>query len=360
VLETMNVSMAIEGIGDYDLSSSADRAFALDYTGTGKLDHLAFYRPGNGIIFILKKDGPGKFSPAYKSHSGIGGYDLSVADDQAFAYDYDGVGTANHLVFYRPGKGAVSILKKDGVGTYFPLFKEAPGGAGIGGFDLASSDDHGFAFDYAGTGKSDHLLFYRPGKGIIFILKKDGPGKFSPAYKSHSGIGGYDLSDSVDRAFPFDFTGTGKSDHLVFYRPGKGIIFILKKDGAGGFTPVYQSHAGIGGFDLSVSNDHVFAFDYDGIGTANHLVLYRPGKGIIFILKKDGPGKFSPVYQATPGVSGIGGYDLSDPADRAFPFDYAGTGKSDHLVFYRPGKGVIFILKKDGPGKFSPVYQATN
>lgn len=67
VLETMNVSMAIEGIGDYDLSSSADRAFALDYTGTGKLDHLAFYRPGNGIIFILKKDGPGKFSPVYQA-----------------------------------------------------------------------------------------------------------------------------------------------------------------------------------------------------------------------------------------------------------------------------------------------------
>ncbi len=359
VLETMNVSMAIEGIGGYDLSSSADRAFALDYTGTGRLNHLVFYRPGKGIMFILKKDGANGFSPVYEGHSGIGTYDLSVADDQAFAYDYDGVGTANHLVLYRPGTGAVFILKKDGVGTYFPIFKETPGGSGIGGYDLSSPDDRAFAFDYAGTGKLDHLVFYRPGKGIVFILKKDGPGKFSPAYKSHSGIGGYDLSDSADRAFALDYTGTGKSDHLVFYRPGKGIVFILKKDGPGGFTPVYQSHAGIGGFDLSVSNDHVFAFDYDGIGTANHLVLYRPGTGAVFIIKQDGTGNYHPIYQATPGGSGIGGYDLSDPADRAFPFDYAGTGKSDHLVFYRPGKGIVFILKKDGAGTFSPVYRAT-
>lgn len=112
---------------------------------------------------------------------------------------------------------------------------------GIGGYDLSSSADQAFALDYTGAGSSNHVVFYRPGKGIAFILKKDGSGTFSPAYQSHSGIGGYDLSDSADRAFPFDYTGTGKSDHLVFYRPGKGIIFILKKDGAGTFSPVYRA-----------------------------------------------------------------------------------------------------------------------
>jgi hypothetical protein len=85
---------------------------------------------------------------------------------------------------YRPGKGAVFILKKDGVGTYFPIFKSTPGGRGIGGYDLSSPDDRAFAFDYAGTGKLDHLVLYRPGKGIVFILKKDGPGKFSPVYRA--------------------------------------------------------------------------------------------------------------------------------------------------------------------------------
>ncbi|ULA58113.1 MAG: hypothetical protein LZF60_20163 [Nitrospira sp.] len=359
ILEKLNVRMAIEGIGGFDLSSAEDRAFAFDYTGTGKLNHLVFYRPGTGIMFILKKEGAGGFTPVYESHSGIGTYDLSVSDDQACAFDYDSVGAANHLVLYRPGTGAVFILKKDGVGTYFPIFKDTPGGSGIGGYDLSSPDDRAFAFDYAGTGKLDHLVFYRPGKGIVFILKKDSPGTFSPAYQSHSGIGGYDLLSSDDRAFAFDYTGTGRLDHLVFYRPGKKIIFVLKKDGTGGFTPVYHSQSGIGGFDLSDLNDHMFAFDYDGIGTANHLVLYRPGTGAIFIIKKDGTGNYYPVYQQNPGGSGIGGYDLSSSDDRAFAFDYAGTGKLDHLVFYRPGKGIVFILRKDGPGKFSPVYQAT-
>jgi len=359
VLEQLDVSMAIEGIGGFDVSSSADQAFALDYTGAGRSNHLVLYSPGKGIAFILKKDGPGTFSPAYQSHSGIGGFDLSSPDDRAFAFDYDGVGTANHLVLYRPGTGAVFILKKDGVGTYFPIVKDTPGGSGIGGYDLSSPDDRAFAFDYAGTGKLDHLVFYRPGKGIVFILKKDGPDTFSPVYQSHSGIGGFDLSSPDDRAFPLDYTGTGNSDHLVFYRPGKGIIFILKKDGAGGFTPVYQSHSGIGGFDLSVSADNVFAFDYDGTGTTNHLVLYRPGTGALYIIKKDGTGNYYPVYHQNPGGSGIGGYDLSSSADRAFAFDYGGTGKSDHLVLYRPGKGIVFILKKDGAGTFSPVYRAT-
>jgi hypothetical protein len=34
------------GIGGYDLKSPADRAFAFDYDSSGKLDHLALYRPG--------------------------------------------------------------------------------------------------------------------------------------------------------------------------------------------------------------------------------------------------------------------------------------------------------------------------
>jgi hypothetical protein len=34
--------------GGYDLADRADRAFAFDYEGIGKLDHLVFYRPGTG------------------------------------------------------------------------------------------------------------------------------------------------------------------------------------------------------------------------------------------------------------------------------------------------------------------------
>jgi len=50
-------------------------------------------------------------------------------------------------------------------------------------------------------------------------------------------------------------------------------------------------------------------------------------------------GTFSPVYQQSAPGNGIGGYDLQSTADRAFAFDYDGSGKLDHLALYRPGTG---------------------
>ena len=71
-------------IGGYDLANAADRVIAYDYDGTGKLDHLVCYRPGIGAIFIVKKvgasDSPGAFLAVYHQGDrgqGIGGFDLS-------------------------------------------------------------------------------------------------------------------------------------------------------------------------------------------------------------------------------------------------------------------------------------------
>ena len=73
-----------------------------------------------------------------------------------------------------------------------------------------------------------------------------------------------------------------------------------------------------------------------GAGKLDHLVLYRPNTGTIWILKKNNDGNFSPVYPEGDPGHGIGGYDLRSPADRVFAFDYDGSGKLDHLVLYRP------------------------
>src|SRR5215469_15447528 len=95
---------------------------------------------------------------------------------------------------------------------------QQPGG-GIGGFDLASAADHVIAYDYSGTGKLDHLVCYRPGTGAIFILKKVSdnhkPDAFTAVYNQGDpgqGIGGYNLADIRDRVFSFDYDGTGKLD----------------------------------------------------------------------------------------------------------------------------------------------------
>jgi hypothetical protein len=362
VLNTLAVDLLTsDGIGGYDLESPADLAFAFDYDSSGKADHLALYRPGTGTIWILKNTA-GQFSAVYAQGdpgSGIGGYDLKSPADQVFAFDYDSGGKADHLVLYRPGTGTFWILKNTG-GQFSAVYAQGDPGSGIGGYDLKSPADRAFSFDYESSGKLDHLVLYRPGTGTIWILK-NAAGHFTPVYAQGdpgSGIGGYDLKSPADLAFAFDYDSSGKLDHLALYRPGTGTMWILKNAG-GHFTPVYAQGdpgIGIGGYDLKSPADRAFAFDYDNSGKLDHLALYRPGTGTIWILKNTA-GNFAPVYaQGSPG-NGIGGYDLKSPSDHVIAFDYESIGKNNYLIPYRPGTGTIWIIKNTN-GSFAPVYTA--
>jgi hypothetical protein len=338
------------GIGGYDLRSGADQVHAFDYDHSGKQDHLALYRPGTGTFWILRNGG-GTFSPVYAQGdpgNGIGGYDLRSPADRSFAFDYDHSGKQDYICLYRPGTGTMWILRNNG-GAFSPVYAQGDPGTGIGGYDLKSPLDRAFAFDYDSSGKLDHLALYRPGTGTMWILKNNG-GAFSPVYAQGdpgNGIGGYDLKSAADRAFAFDYDSSGKLDHLALYRPATGTIWILKNSG-GAFSAVYAQGDpgnGIGGYDLRSAADQVFAYDYDGSGKLDHLVLYRPGTGTLWILKNTG-GAFSAVYaQGDPG-RGIGGYDLASAADRAFAFDYASASTQNYLSLYRPGTGTIWILKR--------------
>ncbi|KAF4235805.1 hypothetical protein CNMCM8980_003200 [Aspergillus fumigatiaffinis] len=276
------------GIGGYDLKSGADRALSFDYDHSGKCDHLVLYRPGTGTIWILKNN-DGVFHPVYNLQNGIGGYDLRSGADQVFAFDYDHSGKLDHLVLYRPGTGTIWILKNRN-GVFHAVYRQGDPGSGIGGYDLKSSSDRAFAFDYDHSGKLDHLVLYRPGTGTIWILKN---------------------------------------------RNGTGTIWILKNRN-GVFHPVYQQGdpgRGIGGYDLS--------------GKLDDLALYRPGTGTIWILKNR-DGVFHPVYQQGDPGSGIGGYDLKSGADRAFTFDYNHHEGSDYAtkgkMLLIAGLGYITIL----------------
>lgn len=342
------------GIAGYDLKSTADRAFAFDYDHSGKLDHLVFYRPGTGTIWIIKNK-QGTFIPVYRQGdpgNGIGGYDLRSSADLAFAYDYDHSGMLDHIVLYRPGTGTIWILKNDN-GNFSPVYKQGDPGNGIGNYDLKSPLDRVFAFDFDHTGKQDYLVLYRPGTGTIWILGNN-LGTFSAVYQQGdpgSGIGGYDLKSTADIVTAVDYSHSKRLDHLTLYRPGTGTIWILNNN-AGLFTPVYKQGdpgTGIAGYDLKSLADRVFSFDYDKVGKGDYLTLYRPGTGTIWILQNVW-GTFTPVYrQGDPG-SGIGLYDLRSAADQVFGYDYDGSGKTDHIVLYRPGTGTIWILKNDNLG----------
>ncbi len=158
-------------------------------------------------------------------------------------------------------------------------------GYGIGGYDLASPADQIIAFDYNSTGKADHLLLYRPGTGIVWILANNN-GSFTPVFASFNGIGGYDLKSTNDRIFALDYNSTGHMDHLVCYRPGAGIIYILANNG-GAFYPVLTSTAGIGGFDLMTTSDIGFAYDANGDGRYDSIVFYRPGTHVAYVMTNE-------------------------------------------------------------------------
>jgi len=335
------------GIGGYDLSSAADRIIAFDYNSSGKQDHLVCYRPGTGVIWILQNTA-GRFSPVFASSNGIGGYDLKSTNDLIIPFDYDSSGKMDHLLLYRPGGGAVYILKNVS-GTFVPVYAS---GNGIGGYNMAATTDLIIPFDYNGSGKQDHLLLYRPGNGICWILQNVG-GTFSPVYASAAGagIGTYNLMSTADRIIAFDYNSTGKLDHLVPYRPGTGIVWVLQNVN-GNFSMVFYSTNGIGTYNLMSTADQVLAYDYSGTGKQDHLILFRPGTGIIWMLQNVN-GTFSMVFWS--GGSGIAGYNLTATNDQIVPFDYDSDGKLDHLVLYRPGAGICWILQ-NVQGTFSPVY----
>jgi hypothetical protein len=338
------------GIGGYNLASPADDAFSFDYEHSGKVDHLALYRPGTGTFWVLANTG-GRFAPVFHEGDpghGIGGYNLASTADRALAFDYDHSGKLDHVVLYRPGTGTLWILENVN-GEFRAVYREGDPGRGIGGYDLRSTADQVFAFDYDHSGKLDHLALYRPGTGTFWILKND-HGTFTPVYREGDpgrGLGGYNLQSAADRAFAFDYDGSGKRDHVALYRPGTGTFWVLKND-RGTFTPVYREGdpgRGLGGYNLQSTADRAFAFDYDGSGKHDHVALYRPGTGTLWILKNT-RGQFAPVYREGDPGRGIAGYDLRSTSDRVFSFDYDGTGKADHLALFRPGTGTFWIVEK--------------
>ena len=295
------------------------------------------------------------YSPVSRQVDGVGGYDLHSHLDHITTFDYDHSGKLDHLILYRPGSGAVCISKNNN-GNFTLIYAQGAPGSGIGGYDLRDSRDRIFAFDYKHSGKLDHLALYRPGTGTMWILQNIS-GVFTAVYAQGcpgAGIGSYDFASPADRAFAFDCSSSGKRDHIVLYRPGTGAIWILQNN-RGEFSPVYHTGDpgyGIGGYFIKSPDDKAFAFDFNGSGMADHLAFYRPGAGTFWILESI-PGIFRFVFaEGNPGTEGdpgdgIGGYDLLSSADRAFGFDYTGSARANRVALYRPGTGTFWVLQRD-------------
>jgi hypothetical protein len=86
--------------------------------------------------------------------------------DMVFAFDYEHSGNLDYLALYRPGAGAIYILKIFN-GVFSPFYMQIAPGSGIGGYDLKSAEDHAIAFDYGHSGKLDHIAIID--LGVVFF-----------------------------------------------------------------------------------------------------------------------------------------------------------------------------------------------
>jgi len=340
------------GIASYDLRSTADRLFAFDYDSSGKPDYLVATRAGAKLAWVLRNDGmvagSSQFGATYVSNVGLGGYDMASTADQAFAWDAMGTGKMDHIIACRPGAGTFALLEHSR-GTFNIVSVSA---SGIGGIDFHNSLDRAVPIDI-GSGFANRLFVYRPGSGLCRIMRWDS-GSFKIDSVGTRGFGGYDLLSPADQAVAFDAFGSGAMTDLVLYRPGHGAAFVIPL--VGSHTPFYAQGDPGGGLgpaaDLSSAADRIIAFDYNGFGYMDHLIVYRPGAGYIRILRWTG----TSFYAQVNSDSGIGNFDLRSPNDILIAFDYEKTGKRNYLLCYRPGAGDVVILKNSG-GTFTPVYR---
>lgn len=145
---------------------------------------------------------------------------------------------------------------------------------------------------------------------------------------------------------PYDATGNGHDDHLLVYVPGRGILYLIHWAN-GQWVEDWSSASGIGGYNLTNAYDKIITYDY-GAGVRNYLILYRPGGGITWVMHNNSTPSnpnpstwtWTPVLQSN---SGIGSFDMKDPHDQLVTIGGPSLGNMN-LAAYTPYYGYIYLI----------------
>ncbi|SDN48834.1 hypothetical protein SAMN05660642_04934, partial [Geodermatophilus siccatus] len=106
----------------YDLADERDRAFAFDFDHSGRLDHIALYRPGRSILWMLNNSG-GSFGPVSQGLLQRIDFHLSSNRDRVLAFDYKSSGAQDYVVLNRPGAGIFWIVSHPSYVGWVPAFR---------------------------------------------------------------------------------------------------------------------------------------------------------------------------------------------------------------------------------------------
>jgi hypothetical protein len=143
----------------------------------------------------------------------------------------------------------------------------------------------------------------------------------------------------------FDANGSGHEDHLLVYVPGYGTVYLLKYLGAGVWHLDWPSSltytGGIGSYNLTDESDQIIAYDY-GSGVKNALLAYRPGEGDVQVITNTGTGDAPNWTTVVKGSGGLGGFDLDGTMDQVVAIDDQ-PGAMD-LACNRPSYGYLWYL----------------
>lgn len=360
---------SVTGIGGFQLTSGDTKAIAIDWKKTGIADHILLYTPGNPTLTVVENQGSST-NPSYVtvwtgslpgvSSTGETDPTNDIGGDHMIAYDYESDGNMDDLLYWLPGTGEYAIYTHDCPACGFTLQQNSLNThAGIAGYNLAATNDKIIAYDWSGNFTYSGLICYRPGNGIVWVMKNTGPGTFTVTNPGSSGIGGYDLKGATDQIIALDYQSSGTPKDLALYRPGVGYCWILEHNIAGNtFNSVFTTRTGFPEFSLMGNADRIFAWDYRVVGMRNSLFCFRPGTGLFAVLERSGAGYNSslnslgqgffgyPINSApAPGVSG----------DRGFALDQ-GEGRYASMILYAPSTNRIDMFNNVLGGNITNVF----
>ncbi|MBK9577986.1 MAG: VCBS repeat-containing protein [Fibrobacteres bacterium] len=218
------VYASFSGIGGFDMRSPNDKVLTIDINGD-RNDDLLLYRPGAGAAWVLLSNGNGSFSVTYQSFSGIAGFDLLSTSDIIFPLDFNGDNRKDLLIVRRGnGQGTTFVAQSIGDGTFTPVYANR---YGLAGFAFDNASDWVWPLDYTGDGKDD-LFFARTNEGTVYLGSSNGDGSFTNTYNHHfGGIGFFDYSNPINQTLIMDQDGNGHKD-LFMYQPGSGIAQLVR------------------------------------------------------------------------------------------------------------------------------------